>query len=590
MGRCAFDVDNNNFLETTMQLTNQTSQHGFHAAALALAALAVVAGCASNSADEAGGPPQLSPANPGTLAACESLATGVTAPGLAIASAVRAAAGALTIGGQPVGAHCVVTAKLGERVSTVDGQTYAIRFEMRLPQEWNGRFLYQANGGLDGNVNPAVGGFGGGPLTHALRQGFAVISSDAGHTAAQNPNFGVDPQARLDFGYQTVAKLTPLAKEMIRAAYGRGPDRSYFAGCSNGGRHAFVAATRSADQYDGILAGAPGWQLPKAAVANIFGAQRYATVATNAADISTGFTAIERKLLGDAVVAKCDALDGATDGIVQDSAACQARFSLTTDVPTCTGARDGTCLSAAQKTAIGAIFKGAVTSTGTPIYASFPYDGGHGGAGVAFWEFTAPVALDSGAVGFVFGSPPQAVTGFNGPNFALTGSVDAMFASITATSGIYAESGMAFMSPPNPYRLDTLRARGGKMMVYHGLSDAIFSPDDTRAWLANVTTNHPDANAFARYFPVPGMGHCSGGPATDQADFLTPLVTWVERGVAPDSIVAGARGTGNAGGANADLPVAWSASRTRPLCPAPLVARYKGSGSIEDAASFECKV
>jgi hypothetical protein len=532
---------------------------------------------------------QLAPANPGQLLACETLATAVTAPGLVIASATRVASGGLTVANQAVGAHCLVTAKLGERVSTVDGQTYAIRFEMRLPQDWNGRYLYQANGGLDGNVSSATGAFGGGPLNHALRQGFAVISSDAGHTAAQNPQFGVDPQARLDFGYQAVAKLTPLAKEMIRAAYGRGPDRSYFAGCSNGGRHAFVAAVRSADQYDGILAGAPGWQLPKAAVANIFGAQRYATVATNPADISTGMTPVERKLVADAVVAKCDALDGASDGIVQDSLACQTRFNLSTDVPTCASARDGSCLSAAQKTAVAAIFKGAVTSTGAPIYASFPWDSGYGAGGVAFWEFTAPVALDSGAVGFVFGSPPQPAAGFNGPNFALTGSVDAMVASLSATSGIYAESGLSFMTPPNPYRLDVLRGRGGKMLVYHGLSDAIFSSDDTRDWLTKLSANHPDADRFARYFPVPGMGHCSGGPATDQADFLTPLVAWVEQGVAPDRIAASARGAGNAGGANADVPAAWSATRTRPLCPVPLVARYKGTGSVEDAANFDCK-
>ncbi len=570
-----------------MRLMPTTTQRALWPLCLALV-LTSLAGCPAPN-DDNDGRAQLAPANPGTLLACESLATSVTAPGLVIASAARVAAGGLTVANQPVGAHCVVTAKLGERVSTVDGQTYAIRFEMRLPQEWNGRYLYQANGGLDGNVSPATGAFGGGPLNHALRQGFAVISSDAGHTAAQNPSFGVDPQARLDFGYLAVAKLTPLAKEMIRAAYGRGPDRSYFAGCSNGGRHAFVAAVRSADQYDGILAGAPGWQLPKAAVANIFGAQRYASVATNPADISTGMTPVERKLVGDAVVAKCDALDGATDGIVQDSMACQTRFNLSSDVPTCAAARDGSCLTAAQKTAVAAIFKGAVTSTGALIYASFPWDSGYGAPGVAFWEFTAPVALDSGAVGFVFGSPPQPSAGFNGPNFALTGSVDAMLASISATGGIYTESGLSFMTPPNPYRLDVLRGRGGKMLVYHGLSDAIFSADDTRDWLAKLSANHFDADRFARFFPVPGMGHCSGGPATDQADYLTPLVAWVEQGVAPDRIVASARGTGNAGGANADVPAAWSGARSRPLCPVPLVARYKGTGSVEDAANFDCK-
>ncbi len=555
-------------------------------ALLCASALAALTACSSND-DEI---PQLSAAKPGTLAACETLKTSFTASGLVISASTRVVAGTLTVGGQPVGAHCLVTAKLGERVSAVDGQTYAIQFEMRMPEAWNGRFLYQANGGLDGNVNTAAGGFGGGPVTNALRQGFAIISSDAGHTAAQNPSFGVDPQARLDFGYQTVAKLTPLAKNLVVAAYGRGPDRSYFAGCSNGGRHALVATSRFAADYDGILAGAPGWQLPKAAIANIFGAQRYASVATNPADISTAFTLAERRVLSAAVVARCDALDGATDGQVQDTAACQARFSLANDVPSCSGARDGTCLSAAQKTAIAPIFSGATTSDGRSFYSTFPYDSGHGGGGIAFWEFTAPVALDSGAVGFVFGSPPQAVTGFNGPVFALTASIDALVASITASGGLYTESGMQFMTPPNPGKLNALRDRGAKVLVYHGVSDPIFSADDTKAWLGAVMANHSDATQFARYFPVPGMGHCSGGPATDQMDLLTPLVAWVEQGNAPERIVATARGAGNAGGVNADLPTNWSAARTRPLCPWPQVARYKGSGDIEVESSFDCRI
>ncbi len=549
------------------------------------ATLALLAACGNG--DDA--LTRLSPATPGTLANCESLAASVTVPGLVINSAARVAAGALTVGGQPVAAHCAVLGTLGQRVSAVDGQTYAIRFEMRLPQDWNGRFMYQANGGLDGNVSPALGAFGGGPITHALKQSFAVISSDAGHTAAQNPGFGLDPQARLDFGYQAVAKLTPVAKDLVRAAYGRGPDRSYFAGCSNGGRHALVAAVRQADQYDGILAGAPGWQLPKAAVANVFGAQRYASVATNPNDIATGFTAAERTTLSNAVLARCDALDGATDGLVQDSVACQARFNLASDVPTCTGARNGSCLSAAQKTAIGAIFSGATTSSGAAVYASFPYDSGHGTGGTAFWEFTAPLALDSGALGFVMGTPPQTLAGFNGPAFALGASIDALVASISATNATYTESGLSFMTPPNPFQLDTLRGRGGKVMLYHGLSDAIFSSTDTQAWMNGVAARFADADQFTRYFPVPGMGHCSGGPATDQVDLVSPLVAWVEQGVAPERLIATARGAGNAGGVNAELPAGWSPGRTRPLCASPKVARYVGSGSLEDAANFECR-
>jgi len=142
----------------------------------------------------------------------------------------------------------------------------------------------------------------------------SVAEVAAGHDNALGPFFGIDPQARLDYGYQAAAKLTPMAKSLIQTAYGRRPDRSYFGGCSNGGRHTLVAASRLAEQYDGFLAGAPGYNLPKAAIANIAGAQAYATLATSS-DLETGFTATERALVVNAVLAKCDALDGATDGL-----------------------------------------------------------------------------------------------------------------------------------------------------------------------------------------------------------------------------------------------------------------------------------
>lgn len=534
--------------------------------------------------------PQLGQAAPAALVGnCADLAARLA--GLAntsLTASTDVAAGALTVGGQPVPAHCRVTGKMFERTSTVDGNAYAISFEVRLPLAWNGRFFHQGNGGIDGSVVTATGAEGGGSLTHALHKGFAVLSSDAGHAGALGPFFGIDPQARLDYGYQAAAKLTPMAKNLLAGAYGKAPDRSYFGGCSNGGRHVFNAFARMPEQYDGYLAGAPGYNLPKAAVANIFGGQRYASVATDPANIATGFTNAERATVAAAVLGKCDALDGATDGLIQDVEACRGNFSLATDVPSCPGARDGTCLSDAQKTAIAPIFSGATTSTGAPIYSSFPYDAGLGANGIPFWEFIAPVNLDSGAVGVIFAAPPATLP-FDGPAFALTGSIDSMFASITATNATYTESAMAFMTPPNPTQLSKVRDRGAKIMVYHGVSDPIFSADDSANWARGVAANHADANAFARLYLVPGMGHCSGGPATDQFDMLASLVDWVERGVAPDQVTASARGAGNLGGVNAEIPVGWAANRTRPLCPWPLVARYNGSGSVDSAASFSCR-
>jgi feruloyl esterase len=572
---------------------------GFHPAwrpAATLGALALLAACGGG--DDGGGSqspvlPQLSAASPGTLQQCEALA-GQALANTAITAATSVAAGTLAVAGQPVGAHCRVTGRMYDRMSPVDGQRYAIGFEMRLPQNWNGRFFHQVNGGTDGNIGTAAGGIGGGgALSNGLQQGFAVISSDAGHSGAQNPLFGLDPQARLDYGYQAVGKLTPMAKSMIAAAYGRGPDRSYLVGCSNGGRHAMVGASRYADQYDGILAGNPGFNLPKAAVAQLYGAQQLNTVATDPADLSSSFTLPERALVASKVLEKCDALDGATDGLVQDVAACKTSFSLDRDVPSCTGARNGSCLSTAQKTAVGNIFRGARNSGGTPLYASFPFDAGITSSNWAGWKFSSSIgnARDPVAVGFIFQTPPADPGIINDTkSFALNFNMDTDAPKIGATNAVYTESSLSFMTPPNPTQLTTLRERGAKMMVYHGVSDGVFSPDDTTAWYNGLSASYRgDASAFARLYLVPGMNHCSGGPATDQFDMVTALVNWVEKGQAPDSVIASARGAGNPGGANADVPASWSPARTRPLCAYPKVARYKGSGNVESAASFACQ-
>jgi hypothetical protein len=579
-----------------------TTKIEFNPAWIAAACAALLAGCGGGGGGGGigiggvgGGEslPQLTPAQGTTLASCAELVSKFSFTNTTVTSAEAVAEGTLAIGptSVPVSAHCLVKGEMHRRVSPQDGKSYAIGFEMRLPNNWNGRFFYQGNGGIDGSVVPATGPVSGGPnTTNALKQGFAVISSDAGHSG-NDPSFGLDFQARLDYGYQAAVKLTPMAKSLISAAYGKGPDRSYFGGCSNGGRHTFVAMTRLPEQYDGFLAGAPGYRLPLAATANIFGAKQYAKVATNPMDLSTAFTAAERTTVANAVLGKCDALDGANDGMIQDVSACQKTFDLSRDVPTCTGARDGACLSVEQKSAIAPIFSGATSSQGTKFYASFPYDSGLSGSDVSFWEFVAPVLLDSGGVGLIWGVPPADPATFNGPAFALGTPIDTMLASIAATDATYTESALSFMQPVNPTNLSTLKKRGAKVMVYHGVSDSIFSVDDTTTWYEGLrSANNGDASDFARFFRVPGMNHCSGGPSTDQFDMLTPLVNWVEKGQTPDSVVASARGAGNAAGVNPNVPPNWSATRTRPLCPYPKVARPKaGTTDLESAAGFSCE-
>jgi tripartite-type tricarboxylate transporter receptor subunit TctC len=213
-------------------------------------------------------PPRVAVAAQPVLA-CDALAARFAHPGTRIASTERVASGQLRLPGipQPMPEHCLVKGSMNERTG-VDGKRYAIGFEMRLPTDWNGRFLYQANGGLDGFVTPAYGDIlGGGPTSNGLAKGFAVISSDAGHafdrsTPIGGATFGLDPQARLDYGYNAVEQLTPMAKSLVATYYGKRPDTSYLVGTSNGGRHGFVAASRLPREYDGILVSTPATGCP----------------------------------------------------------------------------------------------------------------------------------------------------------------------------------------------------------------------------------------------------------------------------------------------------------------------------------------
>ncbi len=557
-----------------------------------LAASALLAAC-SLPGQNPGVLPQLAAAQPGTLAQCSTLAASFQHPGTRLTELSLEPAGKLSVAGAPVGEHCLVKGLMHERTSPVDGQAYAIGFEMRLPAQWNGRFLYQANGGLDGFVTPATGPVGGrGSLSNGLQMGFAVISSDAGHNVKQLPLFGLDPQARRDYGYNAVAQLTPMAKALVHNAYGRAADRSYFSGCSNGGRHAFVAASRLPEAYDGILAGAPGYNLPQAAVAQLYGAQQFAAVATDPKNLQTAVTLAERQLITRQVLERCDALDGLKDGLVQDTAACQQAFNLDRDVPSCEGGqRTGQCLSTAQKGALGRVLAGARNSAGQALYSPFPVDTGFVAEDWAAWKFTYSVTnRDPVAMGFVFMSPPAPKSMLSDTlGYALNFSMDRDAPGIYRTDAVYTESAMSFMAPPDATDLGRLRRRGAKMMVWHGVSDGVFSPEASTAWYRGLQQREAGRAAdFARLYLVPGMNHCGGGPATDQFNMLASLVDWVEKGQAPERVVAQARGAGNAGGANTELPADWSAARSRPLCPYPRVARFT-AGNAESADSFRCE-
>lgn len=571
--------------------------------ALLAGCLLVLAGCSSTPS----APVRQAAVGAPAVLACDRLAASFSFANTRIVSAQAVDAGQVRLPGiaQAMPAHCVVKGLMHERTGPIDGKPYAIGFEMRLPTAWNGRFFYQANGGLDGFQTPAYGDIlGGGQASNGLLKGFAVLSSDAGHTFDRSSpiggaTFGLDPQARLDYGYNAVAQLTPMGKALIRTYYGKLPDTSYLVGSSNGGRHGFVAASRLPQAYDGILVSTPGYRLPLAAVAQVWDAQQFATIArpnpaTGRPDLRSAFSTADMALVSRSILARCDALDGLADGMVADLLACQAAFRVDRDIPGCAaGAASGTCLSAGQKDVLARVLAGPKDKTGAAVYAGLPADPGIAGNDWAAWKFVNSVGpRDAIALGFVFVTPPASPAALTGQgntliDYALGFSLDTDLPKLSATSGPYRESAMDFMTPPDT-RFGPFVANGGKMIVFHGTADPVFSALDTIAWHQRFRSAHgAAADRHARLFLVPGMNHSRGGPATDQMDMVDALVAWVERGQAPDAVVARARGAGSAV-PNPEVPPSWSPTRSRLLCPHPQVPRYQG-GDTETAASFRCQ-
>jgi pimeloyl-ACP methyl ester carboxylesterase len=539
-----------------------------------------------------------------TLGCPDLTAASLGLPGLTTVKAELVGMGAVTPPGAalPLPAHCKLTGALNERVSNVDGKPYAIGFELRLPFDWNGKFFFQGGGGNDGVIRDAFGSLSfaqGGSTSNALTQGYAVVSTDAGHKAEAAPIvggalFGLDPQARLEYGYNAVSEVTTTSKSIIQRFYGKRPERSYFMGCSNGGRQAMIAAARLADQYDGVVAGNPGFNLPKAAIQHAWDSQAFAAVAPKTPEgkpiISQAFSPADMSLVASKVLEKCDALDGVADGMVNNAPACKAAFKLSE--LTCTGEKTAACLSAAQVSSLQKVFAGPRNSQGDALYADWPFDAGVGAFGWRIWKMgTAPAATPNSIIAtmggaslpYIFSTPPTALSGAGTTviDYLLGYNFDTDARQVSASSGVYTQSPMAFMTPPNPTDLSAFKKRGGKMIVVHGNSDPVFSVNDTIRWYGELNAaQRGDAASFARLFTVPGMAHCSGGPSTDNYDALGSLVNWVEKGVAPDRIEASARA------ANADAK-AWP-TRTRPLCAHPKMAKYKGSGDVELSSSFVC--
>ena len=503
---------------------------------------------------------------------CEDLLK-LALPQVSITKAESTAAGATVATGPggpgaiaPLPAGCLVQGMIAKRTG-VDGKTYGIGFELRLPGNWQGRFLFQGGGGTDGVIQPAVGAVAG---TTALARGFAVVSTDAGHQG-RDASFGHDQQARLDYAYNALGAVTAVAKQMIAAFYGRPAEHSYFLGCSNGGRQGMMLSQRYPLEFDGIVAGDPGFRLSYAAIAEAWDSMAFAAIAPKDDQgrpiLSQAFSNADLTRLPTAVLKECDDKDGLKDGLIDNPEACHFDPASLT----CSGAKSDSCLSRPQVDTLKRVFDGAVDSKGNRLYSGWPYDGGLGAPGWRAWKLGSSRTGTPNAINATLGFGAirdYFVTPYDPKLDPLRFDFDRDPARIAPT---------AVYNDATSTQLSTFSGHGGKLLLYHGMSDPVFSPNDTVGYYRALAADNGGTDAtraWARLFLVPGMNHCGGGPALDQFDALTAMVDWVEKNEAPDHL--------NATGAS--FP-----GRSRPLCPYPQQARYLGTGSTEVSASFACR-
>jgi hypothetical protein len=444
-----------------------------------------------------------------------------------------------------VPAFCHVEGVIDQRTGA-DGKPYGIGFALALPDQWNGRFLFQGGGGLNGSVALPLGSQAAGE-TPALARGFAVVTTDSGHKGSVfDGSFFRDQQASLDFYYVAIGRVARLAKQMIAAYYGRAAEHSYFAGCSTGGREAMIMSQRYPEYFDGIVSGDPAIRTGHSNLALGFMTAQFQP------DPKKFFSDSDRKLIVNSLLQVCDAKDGVKDGMIFNSRACD--FDPATLV--CSGSKTDSCLTRAQADALKKAFAGPKSGRGDAIYPGVPYDAGIADAAGIPGLLRGPVIPVATAADFVHFDVDREAARVEADKTAQLG--DSTWTNLTSFSG-----------------------HGGKLLFFHGLSDPWFSPLETLRYyekMAKETSNGSATSSVAswsRIYLVPGMGHCQGGSATlNRFDMLSAVVDWVEKGVAPDRVVA----TGPA------FP-----GRSRPLCPYPQHAEYTGHGDPNDANSFVCQ-
>ena len=456
-------------------------------------------------------------------------------------------------------AHCLLEGEIEKRTGA-DGKPYHIGFQMRLPESWNGKFLFQG-GGTDGFIATAVGSIptSGATAAPALKRGYAVASMDGGHQG-MDVSFGTDQLARVNFAYAATGKVTTTAKQIISSLYQKSPQYSYFMGCSNGGREAMMAAMRYPQEFDGIVAGNSGFRLSKAAMGEAWDSQHFLAAAPKNSKgeriVANALTDDDLNAVAEGIKNRCDAKDGLADGIINAWENCDFKPEMVQEK-----------IGVEKVKLLNAVFGGAKNSRGELIYNSWPYDAGINTPGWRMWKIGTSQTAEPNAINFTLGagSLPNYFMTPHSPTFSvLNFDFDRDPAKTMQIGGI---------NNADSTDLGTFAVRGGKMVVFEGVSDPVFSAHDLRDWYLQLQQDTPNARDSVRLFNVPGMTHCGGGNALDNFDPLTALENWREKGRAPEHMVA----TGKA------FP-----GKSQPVCAYPKAAVYV-KGDENRAESFECR-
>jgi feruloyl esterase len=415
-----------------------------------------------------------------------------------------------------------------------------IHTEIWLPSsKWNGRYLAVGSGGWGGSIAY-------GAMADALRSGYATSATDDGHTGSSASFVVGHPEKFIDFAYRAEHEMAVEAKALIQAFYGRAPQYSYWNGCSGGGREGLLQAYRYPDEFDGIIAGDPA-DMRRNAWALWLATKTFK-------DPQDYIPPAKYPMIHRAVLAACDAKDGVKDGLIENPATCSVDFKSLE----CKSDDGVDCLTSRQVRTAETIISPLVDSGGKQLFPRVEpgtelrwarLAGGPEPAELFYDQFRYVVYQDAKWDWRSFNLDRDAAKAN-----AVNKDVDTL----------------------DPY-LEAFAKRGGKLLLYHGWADQQVAPGSTVEFYqaAAKVGGDRDASEWMRLFMVPGMGHCSGGEGPDTFDKINVMVEWVEQGKAPEKIVASHRTGGKV-------------DRTRPLCPYPQVAKYKGSGSTDDAANFTC--